>query len=80
MQTQLNNVATTHNELVIDTRSVTHYLPSPILGFFYVAGTDPSDARRARNAFIAAFSLSEVSAPPLLQLDLDASSSPLSLG
>jgi hypothetical protein len=79
LQTQLDNGVPKHNELVIDTRSVRAYLPHAVLAFFVEKGADPTPARRARSAFVAAYGLADEEVAPVLQLDLQAPA-PLSYG
>ena len=59
----------THNEIVIDTRSIVANLPGAILGFFFESSS--GTAVEMRRAFLTAYGLS-ADQVPLVQVNLNA--------
>ena len=71
LQAQLKAGVVRHNEVIIDTRSISENLPGVVLGFFYLAGNDASDARETREDFVTAYGL-DADAAPLIRVDWSA--------
>ena len=62
---------TSHNELVVDLRSITRHLPDSIEGFFYQPSSDAKqriEVIQAHAAFLKEYNLPEASAP-LVEVD-----------
>ena len=61
-----------NNEMVLDTRSVLNALPYSIDGFFYLSTMGAggvSFMKGVRAKFTGAYSLSEATTPPLVEID-----------
>jgi hypothetical protein len=73
LQVQVRIGLPSHNEVIVDTRSVEQALPASILAFFYEVGAADhgAAARLVRSHFLSTYGL-EADAAPLLRMDLGA--------